>query len=257
MNISIITVCFNSETTIEDTIKSVVEQKNVAVEHVIIDGGSNDGTLDILNKSKSISKIFSEKDDGIYDAMNKGIAIATGDIIGTLNADDFYINNQVLKSVANVFLDPSVEACYSDLIYVRQDDVDKVVRFWKSSDYKVGLFKDGWMPPHPTFFVRRSVYKRFGGFDLNYKLAADFELLFRFIEQNKIKTRYLAKVLVKMRLGGASNKNISNVIKQNKEIISILSGHYVHFSILRFLIRKILNRSAQFYYGYKFKFLGK
>lgn len=246
MRISIITVCFNSARTIKDTIFSVASQKGVDIEHIIVDGASSDGTVDIIKGHRSVSKFVSERDKGIYDAMNKGIALATGDVIGTLNADDFYMNDHVLEEVAKVFLDTSIEACYGDLVYVSQNDVNQVVRFWKSNDYEPELFKSGWMPAHPTFFVRKSVYERLGNFNLDYKIAADFELLFRFIEQNSIKTKYIPKVLVKMRLGGTTNKNLSNVIAQNKEIIAILRKHYIDFSIIRFFFKKLINRFFQF-----------
>lgn len=246
MTISIITVCFNSEKTIEDTISSVSNQKDVNVEHILIDGASSDTTLEIIKKNPSISKFVSESDKGIYDAMNKGIVLATGDVIGTLNADDFYYDNDVLKEVEKVFLDPSVDACYGDLVYVKQNDIKQTVRFWKSTDYKEGLFKSGWMPAHPTFFVRKNVYDKFGKFRLDYKIAADFELLFRFIEQNKIKTKYIPKVMVKMRLGGTTNKNFRNIWIQNKEIINTLRNFYPDFSLLNFILSKVINRAIQF-----------
>ena len=257
MKFSIITVCYNSANTIADTLQSVSGQKNVNVEHVLVDGASTDATLQIIKRYAEGATLVSEPDQGIYDAMNKGIRLASGDIIGTLNADDFYRDDHVLEEVAQVFLDPTVEACYGDLVYVRQDHVGQVVRFWRSTAFKPGLFKLGWMPAHPTFFVRASVYERLGAFDLNYKIAADFELLFRFIEQNRIKTVYLPKVLVKMRLGGTTNKNMANVATQNREIFSILRRYYADFSVLRFVVSKALNRTAQFYYGYKFRFFGQ
>jgi glycosyltransferase involved in cell wall biosynthesis len=246
LKISIITVCFNSATTIENTVVSVAGQKNVGVEHIIVDGASTDGTIDIVNKYKSISKFISEPDRGIYDAMNKGIALATGDVIGTLNADDFYANDNVLEDVAQIFLDTNVDACYGDLVYVSQENTNNIVRYWKSRNYVSGLFKSGWMPAHPTFFVRKGVYERLGSFDLNYKIAADFEILFRFIEQYKITTKYIPKVLVIMRLGGTTNKNLSNIFRQNKEIITILNNCYVDFSIVKFVFRKLFNRFFQF-----------
>lgn len=246
MKISIITVCFNSADTIEDTLNSVANQSKVIVEHVLIDGASTDNTLEIIKRHQSVTKLVSEPDKGIYDAMNKGIALATGDIVGTLNADDFYADENVLENVAKVFLDLTVEACYADLVYVNQKNTGKIVRYWKSRDYVSGLFKLGWMPAHPTFFVRKSVYDRLGGFSLNYKIAADFELLFRFIEQNKIKTKYIPKAMVKMRLGGTTNKNLSNVIKQNKEIIATLKKQYPDFSMFKFIFKKLSNRFFQF-----------
>jgi len=195
---------------------------------------------------KSVSVLVSEPDKGIYDAMNKGISLMTGDIVGTLNADDFYSSDFVLSEVEKVFMDPSIEACYGDLVYVKQDDALKGVRYWKSGEYEDGLFRSGWMPAHPTFFVRKSVYERFGKFSLDYKIAADFELLFRFIEQKKIKIKYIPKVLVKMRMGGTTNKNLSNVITQNQEIIKILKDYYSDFSLVGFISRKLANRALQY-----------
>ncbi len=246
MKISIITVCFNSASTIKDTINSVLSQTHQDIEYIIIDGASIDNTLDIIKSYNSQLTYISEKDGGIYDAMNKGIAVATGDVIGTLNADDFYANENVLEEISQVFMDYDIEACFGDLVYVGQKNTNKIVRYWKSRDYVSGLFKSGWMPAHPTFFARKSVYKRLGGFDLNYKIAADFELLFRFIAQNKIKLKYLPKVLVKMRLGGTTNKNLSNILMQNKEIISILKKYYPDFSVVYFAFKKLINRFFQF-----------
>ena len=246
MKISIITVCYNSQKTIIDTLDSLASQLDQNVEHIIVDGASTDSTLNIVKNFPHVAKIVSEPDKGIYDAMNKGIKSATGDVIGTLNADDFYIDNSVLSDVAKVFEDESVEACFADLVYVSHDDTNKIVRYWKSQDYVTGLFKSGWMPAHPTFFARKRVYEKYGLFDLNYKIAADFELLFRLIEQSKIKTKYIPKVIVKMRLGGTTNKSLSNVIAQNKEIITILKKQYPDFSLLNFVVKKLLGRFFQF-----------
>jgi glycosyltransferase involved in cell wall biosynthesis len=257
MKISVITVCYNSAATIGDTISSVASQSYADKEYIVVDGNSSDATMNIVRASSSISHFISEPDKGIYDAMNKGIALATGDVIGTLNADDFYMDDHVLSNVAKIFLDPNIDACYGDLLYVSEANTDHAVRFWKSTNYKHGLFKSGWMPAHPTFFVRKNVYERLGNFDLNYKIAADFELLFRFIEKNKVNTKYLPKVLVKMRLGGTTNKNVSNIIWQNKEIFTILRAYYADFSILKFVAKKLINRFLQFYYGYKFRIFGK
>lgn len=247
MKISIVTVCYNSENTILSTLDSVSQQDYSNIEHVIIDGVSKDGTLNIINSHLSANKVVvSELDNGIYDAMNKGIKLASGEVIGTLNADDFYIENDVVSEVANTFEDSTIEACFADLVYVDQTDTDKVVRYWKSQPYTAGLFKQGWMPAHPTFFVRKSVYERLGHFDLNYRIAADFELLFRFIEKHKIKTAYIPKVMVKMRLGGTTNASFANVVTQNKEIISTLQHHYSNFSVIGFILRKLMNRLSQF-----------
>lgn len=245
MKISIITVCYNNEKTIKDTLDSVASQLGVNIEHILVDGASADNTLDILKKYPHVYKTISEPDNGIYDAMNKGIRLATGSVIGTLNADDFYINSHVLSDVAKIFEDETVDACFADLLYVDQQDTTKIVRYWQSQPYHSGLFKTGWMPAHPTFFVRKRVYEQYGKFDLNYKIAADFELLFRLIEVNKIKTVYLPKVLIKMRMGGTTNKNMRNIKIQNQEIIKLLSGYYPDFSKLNFWARKAVNRFFQ------------
>ena len=181
MKISIITVSFNNAATIEDTINSVASQKHSDVEHIVIDGVSTDGTVEIVQRNRdAVEKFVSERDSGIYDAMNKGIASASGDVIGFLNSDDVYAHCDILSRAAEVFANPDVDACYADLVYVRQEDLGKVVRHWKSKDFRQGLFALGWCPPHPTFFVRKSVYREYGGFDLNYRLAADVELMLRF-----------------------------------------------------------------------------
>lgn len=245
MKISIITVCYNSEKTIKDTLDSVASQLGVNIEHILVDGASTDNTLDIVKKYPHVYKTISEPDNGIYHAMNKGISMATGNIVGTLNADDFYIDNSVLSKVALAFVDKSVDACFADLLYVDQQDTNKIVRYWQSQPYRRGLFKNGWMPAHPTFFVRKEVYEKYGMFDLDYKIAADFELLFRLIEVNKIKTVYLPKVLIKMRMGGTTNKNIRNIKIQNQEIINLLSSYYADFSKFIFWAHKVVNRFFQ------------
>lgn len=218
----------------------------VEIEHIIVDGASSDSTLAIVKQFHHVTKVISEPDNGIYDAMNKGLSVATGDIVGFLNADDFYVDDTVLTQVAKVFEDSSIQACYADLIYVDQNDTSRVIRYWKSEDFKPGLFKQGWMPAHPTFFVRKEVYERLGGFNLELKIAADFELLFRFIEQHRIKTIYTPKVFVKMRLGGTTNKNLSNIVKQNREIILTLKQQHSNFSLLSFIANKSLSRLKQF-----------
>lgn len=246
MKISIITVCYNSFSTIEDTILSVANQKDVDVEHIVIDGNSTDGTLEIVKMHKSITKFISESDNGIYDAMNKGLNLATGEIVGTLNADDFYMHDNVLRDVVKVFENERIDACYGDLVYVRQDNTDQIIRYWKSKKYTFGLFKAGWMPAHPTFFAKKDVYSKYGGFDLSCRIAADFELLFRFIEKFKVTTVYIPSVLVKMRLGGTTNKRLSNIYKQNKEIVSVLRNYYQDFSLTKFLLHKLCDRFIQF-----------
>lgn len=246
MKISVVTVSYNSAKTISETIASVALQDHDSCEHIIIDGASDDGTSEIIAKSPSISKFVSEPDDGIYDAMNKGITISTGEVIGILNADDFYASNDVLSQVAKIFKNPEVDACYADLVYVRQKDTNKIVRYWKSQAYESGLFRGGWMPAHPTFFCRKSVYERYGKFDLNYKIAADVELLFRFLEKYRVKSVYFTKTLIKMRLGGTTNQSWRNIRIQNQEVLTALDQHYGRVNRTRFFFGKLLNRSLQF-----------
>jgi glycosyltransferase involved in cell wall biosynthesis len=218
MKVSIITVSYNSQNTIEDTIKSVLGQTYPDIEYIIVDGKSSDNTLNIVNKYKDkISNIISEEDSGIYDAMNKGIRAATGDIIGILNSDDLYENDEVVNAVVKTIRDKEVDCCWADLVYVGRDDTDKVIRNWKSSEYKKGLFKTGWMPPHPTFFVKNWVYEKYDIFDLNFPISADYEIMLRFLGRHQIKGCYIPEVLVKMREGGNSRPSFFNTIRANRE----------------------------------------
>jgi len=247
MKISVITVCYNSADTIRDTIESVVAQDYKDVEYIIVDGGSSDQTLSILRDYEAqITKLVSEPDLGIYDAMNKGLKLATGDIIGFINADDFYSSKQSLSLIAQAFQAEKIEACYGDLIYIDRHHPSRVVRYWRSSDFKAGLFAKAWCPPHPTFYARRSIFERFGHFDLNYKIAADMELMLRFMEVNKIRTRYIPAVLVKMRTGGASDGNLRSILAQNREVFSAFIKHRIKISAGRFWINKIMARVRQF-----------
>jgi glycosyltransferase involved in cell wall biosynthesis len=246
LKISIITVCFNSATTISDTIKSVASQKYKNKEHVIVDGASKDATMDIVRSSSSVTRYVSEPDKGIYDAMNKGISMVTGDIVGTLNADDFYADDNVLTEVARVFDNPEVDACYADLVYVDQSDTSRISRYWKSRPFRVGLFKHGWMPAHPTFFVRKHLYEELGDFDLDYKLQSDFELTMRFLEIYRIKAVYIPRIMVKMRIGGASNQSIRNIMSGNLEAYKACKKNHLSISPI-FNILKIFSRIPQFF----------
>ena len=218
MKVSIITVSYNSEATIEDTIHSVLKQTYSNIEYIIIDGDSSDGTLDIVRKHDDrIATVVSEKDKGIYDAMNKGIEQATGDVIGILNSDDFYASPTIIEQVVDAFHKTGCDALYGDLVYVNQNQVEKVARYWKAGAYKPGAFKRGWMPPHPTFFVRADKYRELGGYNLELKSAADYELMLRFIHKHEIEVAYLPEVMIKMRVGGQSNQSLMNRLKANRE----------------------------------------
>jgi glycosyltransferase involved in cell wall biosynthesis len=218
MKISIITISYNSAETIEDTIKSVISQTYSNVEYIIIDGASKDGTLEIIKKYGSqVTILVSEKDKGIYDAMNKGVERATGDIIGILNSDDFYADNNVLKDVAEKFKTTQCDGLYADLVYVNREYSEKTIRTWSAGEYTPGKFLRGWMPPHPTFFVKKEMYTRFGLYQTGLRSAADYELMLRFIHKHQIKLAYLPRVITKMRTGGQSNVSLRNRIKANLE----------------------------------------
>lgn len=204
-DISIITVCYNSEKTIRDTIESVLDQKNCSIEYIIIDGGSKDNTMNIVREYEDkIDVIVSEKDNGIFDAMNKGIALATSPVVGILNSDDYYLHDTVLADVVQVCADDSIDACYGNIIYVEKDNKDKRVRYWKAGDYKKEKLFGGWVPPHPAFFLKKTVYDQFGVFRTDFKIAADYELMLRLLLKKEISMHYIDKDLVAMRTGGNS-----------------------------------------------------
>jgi len=216
MKISIITAVFNNKSHLRDCIASIVSQSYPNVEHIIVDGGSTDGTLDVIRENDNkIAKWISEPDQGIYDAMNKGISLAGGEVIGILNADDFYADSHVLSKVALSFHDDRISSCYGDLEYVNTANTSRVVRYWHSGHYKAKSFYWGWMPPHPTFFVRRDVYERYGLYNLTLGSAADYELMLRFLVKYRITTAYIPEVLVKMRQGGTSNSSLRNRLRAN------------------------------------------
>ncbi|EKY07641.1 glycosyltransferase, group 2 family protein [Capnocytophaga sp. oral taxon 332 str. F0381] len=246
MKVSIVTPTYNSAKTIVDTILSVNKQDYANIEHIIIDGGSKDNTLELIrNTPNRVKKIISEPDKGIYDAMNKGVALATGDIVGILNSDDFYNSNDVIAKVVKTFQEGEYEGVYGDLEYVDARNTNRVVRYWESKAYKEGLFKKGWHPAHPTFFVKKEVYDKYGNFNLKYKIGADYEIMLRFIEKNRIKVAYIPETLVKMRVGGASNQSIKNIIKANIECYNAWKDNGL--SILPFVfILKPLSKTLQY-----------
>lgn len=219
MKVSLITITYNSSATVEDTIRSVVNQDYPDIEYLIVDGKSKDKTLEIVNRyADKISKVVSEKDEGLYDALNKGIRMAEGDVIGMLHSDDIYAHNEVIRHVVETFQkNPEAEAVYADLVFVNRNDTSKVMRVWESGQYTPGDFLKGWMPPHPTLFVRREVYQKFGGFDTSLRLSADYELMLRLIHKNGIKLAYLNETIVKMRMGGVSNVSFFVKLKANME----------------------------------------
>lgn len=245
MKISVVTVCFNGEATLYDAIQSVAGQDHQEHEHIVVDGASTDGTRDILSRNRHLlASVVSEPDRGIYDAMNKGVALSQGDVVGFLNADDVYAHPGVLSRIAEEFADKSIDACYADLVYVDTNDPGKVVRYWKSRPYVPGLFEGGWMPAHPTFYVRRSVYERFGAYDLRYRFAADFELTMRLMAVRRIKAVYVPETWVRMRAGGATNRN---KLRTNLEAYRAARRNGLQVTPF-FVLRKIASRLPQFFW---------
>ncbi|HIK38818.1 MAG: glycosyltransferase [Geminocystis sp.] len=245
MKISVITVVRNRKDTIKDAIESVLSQTHQDTEYIVVDGASDDGTTEIIRQYQDkISKFISEPDKGIYDAMNKGIKLATGDVIGILNGDDLYASDDILETVAKEFMGKNIDCLYGDLVYVDTKDTSKVIRYWKSSSFTEGLFKKGWHPPHPTFFARRRYYEEYGYFNLDLKIAADYELMLRFLERHKLNSVYLPRVMVKMRIGGESNKSIKNIIRANIECYKAWKINKMNVSPLM-VIRKPLSKVMQ------------
>ncbi|WP_424984245.1 glycosyltransferase family 2 protein [Maritalea sp. S77] len=245
-SISLITTSFNSAETILDTIHSVNLQKYSEIEHIVIDGGSKDATLDIVRQfGQRITKVISEPDKGIYDAYNKGIDQASGDIIGFINSDDFYCSDHVIDNVACVFEDPEIDACYADLVYVNPEHVETVERFWKSKPITKRNLQNGFIPAHPTVFVRKSVYDKVGKFDLNYKYAADYEMLLRMFHEFQIKSEYVPQVWVRMRSGGHTGGNYKSILDQNEEILQARRKRDIRCTSAKFYGLKIIDRVAQ------------
>ncbi len=217
MKVSLITVTFNSEKYLSHCIESVQMQGYKNIEHIIIDGKSADGTVSIIKKYESkISKWISEPDRGMYDAINKGIAMATGDIVGILNSDDMLVSDDVIENIVNTFNKENVDSVYGDLQYVDKEDTERIFRTWKGKKYDRNLFRHGWMPGHPTFYVKRALIAQYGGYENHYFTAADYEFMARYLFKHKISSHYMPKLIVKMRMGGASNKNIYQRLRANR-----------------------------------------
>lgn len=218
MKISVITISYNAAETIEDTIQSVLSQTYQDIEYILIDGGSRDETMDIVEKYRDrIDVIVSESDDGIYDAMNKGIKYATGDVIAILNADDTFTSKHVIETAAKRLVELNCDTLYGDLVYVKRENDNKVVRKWISGKFRRDAFLRGWMPPHPTFFVKREVYLKYGAFNTRLKISADYEFMLRILFKENVSTVYLPETLVKMKAGGQSNNSLKNRLRANLE----------------------------------------
>lgn len=249
MRLSIVTATYNSAKTVRDTFDSVLSQTYTDYEYLVVDGESKDSTLDIIKeyepRFEGRMKWKSEKDKGIYDAMNKGFKWAQGDILMLINSDDLFARPDALQLVVNEFekhLD--TDCLYADLFYVSADNTDNIVRVWKTGDQRP--FRKGWLPAHPTFYVKRKVYEKYGYFNLDYPLAADFELMLRFVEKHHIKLHYLPEHLVKMRLGGATSKNLKNIIRQNKECVRAFKENGLESSSF-YVVYRMLPKVKQFF----------
>lgn len=247
MKFTIITVVFNNRYTIEDAIKSVINQTGVEIEYIVIDGGSNDGTVEIVSKYNNlISKFISESDSGIYDAMNKGVKFASGEIIGFLNSDDIFENDCVLSTIHDHFLlENKLDGIYGDLAYVKKDNVNQVIREWKSKDYYENFFEEGNVPPHPSLYLRKEVYEKIGGFNTFFKLASDYDFMLRVFKSQCFNIIYLPKRFVRMRLGGATNQNFRNIYLGNLEILKSwdLNNYKMPFLLMP---KRLIKRLLQF-----------
>lgn len=228
MKISVVTAVFNRVGTIGDAIRSVQGQDFSHVQHVIQDGGSSDGTLETVRRMANDStRLVSEPDGGIYDAINRGIARATGDVIGLMHSDDTFATPGVLSRVVAAFQDPAVDGVYGDLQYVSASEPNKVVRHWRSGEYRPSMLKRGWMPPHPTLYLRREVFERHGLYDTSFRIAADYDAMLRYLAKGKIKLAYIPEVLVKMRLGGESNRSLGRILQKSREDLRALRNNGV------------------------------
>jgi glycosyltransferase involved in cell wall biosynthesis len=245
--LSIVTVTMNSAATVRHTIESVFGQTYDNIEYIVVDGGSTDGTLEILREyGPRIARSVSEPDRGIYDAMNKGIGLATGEVIGFINSDDFYPRPDSVTRMMAGFTSTEIDACYADICYVRPEDTYSIVRYWRSTAFRPGAFLTGWCPPHPTFLVRRAVYERLGRFDLSYGIASDIELMMRFLEVHRIRAEYVPGVLVHMRMGGETNRSLTGILRQNRQIWRAMKHHGLRPSLARFAGGKLVSRGRQF-----------
>jgi len=244
MKVSIITISFNTENTIENTLKSVANQSYKNIEHIIVDGGSKDNTREICNSFSHVSKIISEPDNGVYDAFNKGLNLATGDVVGFLNADDVFYDNNSVHEIVNAFSKSNTDIVYGNLDYINENG--KVIRNWISTPYEDGLMKKAWMPAHPTFYCKIEVYDRLGGYNDSFKIGGDFELCLRFLEVNKVPSFYLNKKLVKMLVGGISNSGLKSKWTIYKEELRAFKINKVYVNPVTFFLFK-LKKLKQFF----------
>jgi glycosyltransferase len=242
MKISIITVVHNNEKHIKGCIDSVINQTYKNIEYIIVDGGSTDGTVDIIQNSKVkiLNCVFlSEKDNGIYDAINKGIKNSNGDVIGLLHSDDVFADNSVVEQVVSKFDNSKTDSVYGDLEYVSANDTNKRLRYWRAGECDIKKLKHGWMPPHPAFFVKREVFSKFGLYSTGYKVAADYEMVLRLLWRERITTAYLPIVITKMRWGGASNRDIASVMLKSREDYKALKANSIPNPLIAVFLKNV------------------
>lgn len=246
MKISVITATYNCGETLGTTLESMAAQTHGDIEHIVMDGGSKDDTMDMVRAwTAHPIRWESGKDKGIYDALNKGVACASGDIVGFLHADDVLEDREVLARIAKAFEDPSVQAVYGDLVLAEQEDIRRVIRYWRAGEFDRGSLKRGWMPPHPTVYLRRSLFDRVGPFDLRYRIAADYDWLLRMLKLEDLRLAYLPSVLVRMRVGGISNRSLRNILLKSSEDLAISRKHDV--GGLTTIALKNLSKLGQFW----------
>jgi len=236
MKVSVITVCYNSEKYIRSAVESVLNQSYKDIEYIVIDGKSKDSTMNIVKSYEALfegrMKWISESDNGIYDAMNKGISFSTGDLIAILNSDDVYYDNDVIKDVVSQIQQSDTDTLYGNIEFVKPDNVDVVIRKWTSSPFLAGSFRKGWHLPHPSFFVKKKLYEQYGTFDTSFEVSADFELMLRLLEKHKVSTTYFDRLIVKMRMGGESTGSLKKIIIGNKGVLRAFKKNAIPVSFL-------------------------
>ncbi|WP_419535981.1 glycosyltransferase family 2 protein [Endozoicomonas sp.] len=246
MKISIITAVYNNQHTLRSTLESIISQAYKNIEIIIIDGASTDNTINILQEfSEHISVLISEPDNGIYDALNKGIALATGDVIGFMHSDDLFFDHSSLLRIKDSFDDSSIDAVYGDLIYVEKENTNQIVRYWRSNEFDQNMLSKGWMPPHPTFYMKRRFYEKYGGFDLQYRISADYDSMLRYLLTPDIHVRYIPEVLVRMRVGGISNRSLGNMLLKSQEDYQVIKHHNI--GGINTLLMKNFSKIPQFF----------
>lgn len=245
VKVSIITATWNSEATIKTALDSLCSQDYLDIEHIVVDGKSSDDTLNLVEQyGLDAAKISCECDDGLYDALNKGINLASGDIVGFLHSDDLLASESAISNIVSCFNETGCDAVYGDLQYVAKDNVLKIIRFWKSRAYTPSIIKRGWMPPHPTFFMKREHYEKLGSFDTSYRISADYDALLRYLLSDNFQVHYMPSVISKMRVGGISNGNLGNVLLKMAEDARVMKSHGLN--VVAGLIGKNISKLSQF-----------